>query len=195
VVSCRLSLRYAHKKMTDIKTTAAIFGTIIGVLGFLYGLMKDRKLREIEKRAKGPHFVPQYLAIDANGKSIPQGGKPYYHYRKEAVGLKGHLFEMEPYEESVPPDYPKNRVVALVVKNEGSKIRFFKIECKENLLAMESNRSANFYEFRYLLEDLDKNEQFKVTLKYETEAGARDKQVWLFGKGKLTAKRIKPISI
>jgi hypothetical protein len=180
--------------MDEIKTITAVAGSAIGVLGLLYGFFKDRQVRHIEKRAKAPHFVPRFLQIDASSKSIPQGGKPFYSYRKEASGIDAALFGMETYETVVPSDYPDNRVVAVVVKNDGSRLRFFRAESDEKV-TMREFHFDDHYEFRYFLNKEDLNKSLLVKIAYETEAGLQGKQVWSLQKGRLSMTRLKPRTV
>ena len=180
--------------MNEIKTIAAVAGSAIGALGFLYGFFKDRQVRQIEKRAKAPHFVPRCLQIDASTKSMPQEGKPFYSYRKEAGGIDGALFEMETYETSVPTDYPDNRVVSIVAKNDGSRLRFFRAESDEKVTMLRFYFDDH-YEFRYFLSKEDLGRSLSVKIAYETEAGLQGKQVWSLQKGKLSMTRLKPTAV
>ena len=176
----------------DLKTVAAIAGGIIGALGFLYGLLRDRQLREIEKRVKAPHFVFRNLQIDAPGKSVPTRGPSYYSYRKQACSLADRLCDMDHDEIRVPEDYPEGRVVGIVFANQGATIRFFTVKCEEKHFFRVSEFDGSWYEFRYRFDKNELGKTLKFAIKFETDAGYRGKQIWQVKKGTACLARVKP---
>jgi hypothetical protein len=178
--------------LDDLKTVAAIAGGIIGALGFLYGLIRDRQLREIEKRVKAPHFIFRNLQIDAPCRSTPAGGPSYYSYRKQACSLADRLFDMGSDEVRVPEDYPDGRVVGIVLANRGATIRFFTAKCEEEHLFQVSEMDGNWYEFRYRFNKTEFDKRLKFVIKFETDAGYRGKQIWQVEKGTAYLARVKP---
>lgn len=179
----------------DTGTFVAICGVVVGSLGFIYGLRKDRKIREIEKRAKSPHFVPVLLQIDARGKTMPQGGKSYYSYGERERDPVEHLFHMDPYETEVPADYPDNRLVSLLARNQGSNIRFFSTTCNEYFVLNKSDYHDDCYEFRYRLRDGDRGKELEVKISFETEAGIQGSQTWVLTKGRVGLTRTEPRTV
>ena len=179
----------------DLKTIAAIIGGILGALGFLYGLLKDRKLKEIEKRAKAPHFTFRNLQIDAAGKSIPAGRPSYYSYKNQESNLSDRLFGMDSYENEVPGDYPDGRVVGVVLANKGSDIRFFTVNCREEHVFRRCKMEEHCFEFRYKLYKSQMSEPLQFMIKFETEAGYRGKQTWEIQRGTGSLKRVQPKAV
>ena len=181
--------------MNDLKTLTAIIGAFIGLVGFLYAVFKDRQVREIEKRSKAPHFIPEFLKIEATAKFTPQNARPYYTYSQQPSALDSTLFEMDPWEKAVPDDYPSQKVVALVVRNDGSKLRFYRIKSKEDVLMNAYRDRDDHYELRYALDRHAIGDVLKFELLFETEAGIQGSQVWALEKGSLMLTRLKPRAV
>jgi hypothetical protein len=179
--------------MYDIKEMATIISVFIGILGLVYGLYKDRQIRNIENKSKAPHFIPQYLMIDAFCLSKPDRGKPYYSYREEATNIDGRLFAMESYQTHTPEDYPDNRVVSLLAKNCGSKIRFFSVKSQD--VFFKKHEIDDYFEFRYFLRKEEIGKYISIKLIYETEAGIQGTQVWSLAKGDISLTRLKPKAV
>jgi hypothetical protein len=74
----------------DTSTTIGVIGTLIGLSGLFYGIWKDSQIRRIEKRGRGPHFVPVGILIDASGAI--GGAKPVYYYDRPPKKLGERLW-------------------------------------------------------------------------------------------------------
>jgi len=156
--------------------------------------VKDKELKIIQERANAPHFVVRKLTIDAFG-SGKHKGKISYSYREKTASLNDRLFEMEVFEEKIPQNYPNNRPVGVILRNEGCTIRFFKIFCSEPHVFQESEWNKNEYEFRFLLKKDQIGKDLRFSLWYETNNGFQGKQIWELKRGTKHITRIKPRSI
>jgi len=174
-----------------LKDICAIGGPILALLGFLYGYAKDKKLRNIERRANSPFFTVLTVQLDCGQVSIPQGGKAYYHYREKPSGLIDHLWDMEEYEPHVPENYPNDYPIGLLLKNTGSSLRTFKFKSREQMVFQQAD-DKNLYELRYIYHKSSAGDGFRFTLSYETSEGFQETQVWEVIKGEISIKRIKP---
>ena len=132
----------------DLKTVAAVVGGSIGVLGFLYGFWKDRRLRQIEQRAQSPHFVFSNIQIDARAWSISENNS-HYSYGEQARKLTDRLPDIDHIQEA-PKDYPDGRVFGNALKNEGAALRFFKVKCREEHIFQASDSYPNRSIYRSL---------------------------------------------
>lgn len=182
------------KTKLNWSTIAAIVGTIVGCLGLLYGFGKDKELKIIQERANAPHFVVRKLKIDAFGASYPEGKPSYYDYREKSASLNDRLFEMEVFEEKIPQNYPDNRPVGVILRNEGCSIRFFELFCSVPHVFEESEWNKNEYEFRFLLKKDQIGKGLRFSLWYETSNGFQGKQIWELKRGTKHITRIKPRS-
>lgn len=178
--------------MDIVVIIAIIVGPILAFLGFLYGFAKDKKLRQIEKRANSPFFTRATVQLDSGSRSVPDGGKPYYHYRQEPSDLSARLWDMEEFEARIPDNYPDNHPIGLLLKNTGAELRSFKTTSKERMVFQEASSGKNLYELRYLYSKATKGEKFRFTLTFEIYEGFQDSQVWEVTKEATSIKRIKP---
>ncbi len=106
-----------------ISLTIGVIGALVGLAGLFYGILKDSQIRAIEKRGKGPHFVPVRILIDVSGGSQSGGSPPVYHYDSTPKKIGERLW-MELFGEGViPKDYPEDRIVEIRVKNEGPRMK------------------------------------------------------------------------
>jgi hypothetical protein len=178
----------------DLKTVAAIVGASVGVLGFLYGFWKDRRLRQIEQRAKSPHFVFSNIQIDVTSWSISRDNSQdnsHYSYGEQARKLTDNLPTIDNIQEA-PKDYPDGRIFGIVLKNEGAVLRSFKVKCREEHVFQASESYCNYYKFRYKFDRATLGQPILFTIIFETEAGYRGKQIWQLQKGTSSLERIKP---
>ncbi|MHC4123984.1 MAG: hypothetical protein ACYSSI_10455, partial [Planctomycetota bacterium] len=93
----------------SIKVIYVIAWPILGFLGFLYGFAKDKKLRQIKKRANAPFFTILKIQHDAKAYSRQEGVEPSYIYRREPSDLSAqNLLDSPGPEPKFPDDYPDN---------------------------------------------------------------------------------------
>ena len=167
-------------------------GLLIGVFGLSWGVWKDIKLRIIQKRANAPHFVVRTLELDSTGTCKPSGKPTFYTYRDKASSLNGHLMEMEEFEEQIPKNYPDNRPIGVVLKNEGCPIRFFQSSCSEPHVFQEKMWNRDEYNFRFMLKKDQMGQSLRFNLRYETSNGFQGEQIWELERGTKNITRIKP---
>jgi len=186
-----------NKKITSQKEkwyhdTKFIIASILAVLGLLYGVTKDHKLRQIEKRANSPFFTISTIQVDSNGASYPSGGKPYYPYKQKPSELSARLWDMDEFEPGIPDNYPDNHPIGLLLKNTGAELRSFETTSREQMVFQEASLGKNLYELRYVYSKAAEGKKFRFTLTFETYEGFQDSQVWEVTKGAISIKRIKP---
>jgi len=85
---------------------------VLGLIGFLYGFTKDRKLRQIKKRADAPFFAVSTMLLSARGETRPDEGKLYYIYHREPQSLSGGSFVGRDID-GLPEDYPDGHPFAV----------------------------------------------------------------------------------
>lgn len=163
---------------------------LIGVMGFLYGWIKDRELKKIHQRANAPFFKFETFELDSSSRNIPYNDQPWYSYRQSPSNLDGDLIAMEEYNASIPNNYPDNLVVGIELINRGALIRSFSIKSKENIFFMRKRN--NIYSLRYFFKRNEIGKQLFFTISFETIDGVQEKQRWLHIKGERQIKRIKP---
>jgi hypothetical protein len=180
------------EKEMDTSTTIGVIGTLIGLSGLFYGIWKDSQIRKIEKRGKGPHFVPVAILIDAAGASQAAGKPPVYYYDNTPRKLGERLWETTFCAGFIPEDYPENRVAGIRVKNEGARIRYFTISSKENISVKDSEDYGDCLDIQYLYKNNERGKEFRFRFHYENDAGFKGKQIWAVTKGLGKVRRIHP---
>lgn len=180
------------EKEMDMSTTIGVIGTIIGLLGLFYGIWKDSQIRRIEKRGKGPHFVPVAILIDGSGASHSAGEPPVFYYDNTPRNLGERLWLSSFTQGFVPKDYPENRIVGIRVKNEGPRIRYFMISSKENISVKESEDDRDSLDIQYLHKNNERGKEFRFKFYYESGTGFKGKQIWAVTKGLAKVRRVYP---
>ena len=175
----------------DLKFYAAIGGTIIGLCGFLYGVWKDLKLRRIQKRANAPRFIVTDVLLDIAGYSKPNGKQGYYSWKEKPSKLGETLFAKDHGDGVIPDDYPNDRPAGIRLKNDGPKIRYFKIKCKE-FIFKKFVCEYDVYDLYYQFNNREFGEKRFFKIWYETEKGTQGKQHWEVTLGNAEIRRVKP---
>lgn len=175
----------------DPKLSIGICGVFIGLCGFIYGFWKDVKLRRIEKRANSPHFTPKKILLDIKLWSKPDGKPGYYLYNDKPSKLGKTLLSKEYGDDIIPDDYPDHMLAGLRMKNEGPRIRYFKMK-RQNLILKKHEWDNDVYDLYYVFHRKDFGRRLRFKMWFETDKGNQGKQEWEFTVGKNEIRRIKP---
>ena len=173
--------------MTEL--TIGVIGAIIGVGGFLYGCLKDKRLKEIEERANAPHFVATRIRLDYSSAVIG-GGHARYNFIDPPSDLGSELHSAD-NEEEVPLSCPKNQPVGLSIINDGERIRNFRFK-SDGMHFMESEFGDGVYQLSYLWDPNSRGESKEFTIYCETSSGIQVKQTWKHKIGTMEINRTKP---
>lgn len=172
---------------TDL--TIGVIGAFIGVVGFIYGWLKDSRLKEIEERAKAPHFIATRIRLDYSGASFG-GQHANYQFIKPPSALGSELGETDGVEE-VPENCPRNQPVGISIVNDGDEIRNFRFK-SDDMDFMELEFGNGVYQLSYLWNPDIRGAYKEFTIYCETSAGIQVKQKWKYKIGTLEIIRTKP---
>lgn len=158
------------------ETVIAIIGASVGVLGFLYGLKKDKDIRSIQRRANAPNFVTSGFTLNLCGWTELHG----------VVDLEynPHIPEIERYlndrkELNLPDDIPEGQLIACTLKNKcKEKIKHFEFKSRRKIFIDWESEDEGLMRLNYYHDP--KNEIIKFAFKYETENGITGKRKYVF---------------
>lgn len=169
-----------------------VVSVVLGALGTFLGAWNFFQLRSINRRGKAPHFVFDHLLIDASGASGPPGSY-VYSYSLIFKPLDGVL--MVPFDQmkKLPSDYPRDRVVGVVAKNVGSKLRIFNASASEPIHFCES--APDVFELPYKHDERKPYREIVFVLEYETDDGFQGRQRWKLETGSFEFTRLEPKSV
>jgi len=172
-----------------------IIGLVFGILGFSYGLIKDREVRKIHQRKNAPYFVFETYELDSFSKGTNRYDPSWLAYRDKKIptDLNGNLMSIQEVCPSLPDDYPDNFVLGIRLINTGVVVRSISAKSRESIGFKQCRDNA--FSLRYFFKRSEIGKTLFFTITYETIDGVQEKQEWLHIKGKKTVIRVKPKSI
>lgn len=175
----------------NVNIWTTIIGPAIGFAGFVYGFIKDLKLRRIETRANAPHFVFRSMLIDMTGASKLEGKQWEYSYHTEPPALGDKLFKKEYGADCIPDNYPDEYPAGIMIKNEGDRIRYYSVNSQQILLK-EFDNENDIYAIYYIYTRKNVGLKIEFDFNFESEKGIHGKQTWCVSVGENIIYRIKP---
>lgn len=148
-------------------------------------------MRAIQRRANGPFFSGGILLLETRG-ATHVGNVIHYFYPTEPLGENSRLSETTANEPVLPPDYPDGRLAGLRVPNKGGGLRYVVLESKDGISLADTPYAPGNFAIRYRFRAAERGKELRFTLRFETDAGHKGKQVWATRMGERYIKRIYP---
>ena len=127
--------------------------------------------RQVQKRAKAPHFVSKDVGYDA---STAVNANPVL--REPSTSLNDEKTEMMEMPYSLPKDYGIGHVISIYIHNTGTELRHLRMSrCSSKSVAFY-RRTVHKAEVRFLYGRV--GIYFDIVLRYETVEGTQGKQTW-----------------